>query len=345
MWLNKEILNEDLESISNEIFIPWNELKNTRILVTGATGLIGFNLVCALLYASKKFDLNLKVIAQIRDEKKANNLFADFASYGNLEFLKSDIEGKFQINAKLDYIIHGANPTASEYFVKKPVELIEQVINGTTNMLELAREHEIKSFLYLSTMEIYGAPKSDELIYENSASFVDSMMPRSSYPEAKRLSESLCASYASEYGINAKVARLAQCFGPGVSKSDNRVFAHFARCVENAKDIELQTNGISKRPYIYTADAISAILTILLKGKKSEAYNTANEKNYYSIKEMAELLIKELNDKISLKMPTHDNYDEKFSPPHMLNLSMDKLKNLGWSARIPLIDMFKRMLK
>lgn len=344
MWLNKEILNEDLENISNLDFIPWDKMANKSILVTGATGLIGFNLVWALLYASKKFDLNLKVIAQIRDEQKAKRLFVDFLDYKNLEFQKFNITDEFKVNTKLDYIIHGANPTASEYFVSKPVELIAEVVSGTKNILELAKAHKIESLVYLSTMEIYGAPLDEKPICENAPSMLDSMALRSSYPEAKRLAETLCAAYASEHAINAKVARLAQCFGPGVNKNDNRVFADFARYVETGRDIELLTAGTSKRPYIYTMDAISAILVILLNGQKAQAYNVANEKNYCSIKEMAELVAKGFGN-ISVKFTEHSNDNQKFSPPHMLNLSTDKLKALDWNSRILLIDMFKRMMK
>lgn len=344
MWLNKEIFNEDLENISNLDFIPWDKLANKSILVTGATGLIGFNLVCALLYASKKFDLDLKIIVQIRDEQKAKKLFFNFLDYENLEFLKSDIKKEFEIKSKLDFIIHGANPTSSEYFILKPVELINEIVTGTSNILKLSRDYEVKSLVYLSTMEVYGSGLDDEPICENSLSLVDTMALRSSYPEAKRLAENLCASYAYEYGVNAKVARLAQCFGPGVSKNDNRVFADFARCVLKKQDIELLTMGRSKRSYVYTMDAISAIIAILLKGEKAEAYNVANEKNYCSIKEMAELLAKEFEG-ISVKFLKQSVGNQKFSPPHMLNLSTQKLQTLGWNSNVLLLDMFKRMMK
>ena len=116
------------------------------------------------------------------------------------------------------------------------------------------------------------------------------MNVRSSYPESKRLCESLCSAYASEYGVPAKVVRLTQTFGVGVSYNDGRVFAEFARCAIEGRDIVLKTKGQTKRNYIDIDDAVNAIFTVLLKGVAGEAYNVANEDTYCSIYEMANMV-------------------------------------------------------
>ena len=119
------------------------------------------------------------------------------------------------------------------------------------------------------------------------------MKVRTSYPESKRMCESLCTAYASQYSVPVKVLRLTQTFGPGVRYDDGRVFAEFARCAIERRNIVLHTDGATRRSYLYTADAVSAILTVLLKGIAGEAYNAANEATFCSIREMAQLVCSE----------------------------------------------------
>lgn len=215
---------------------------------------------------------------------------------------------------------------------------------GTNNILNLAKEKNISGLVYLSSMEIYGAPHTDELIDEAHGTTVDTMSVRSCYPEAKRLCEALCASYADEYKVPAKVVRLAQTFGPGIEKNDNRVFAEFLRCAIKKQDIVLQTKGTSKRCYLYTADAVTAILTVLLNGKVGEAYNAANENTYCSIKDMANLVKNEIcNGKIQIIFGANNIERIKtFMPKMYMKLSIVKLKNLGWIYSVGLKDMYLR---
>ena len=251
-----------------------------------------------------------------------------------------------EISCPIDYIIHGANPTASLYFVKQPVETIQIAVDGTFKLLTLAREKGVQGFVYLSSMEVYGAPLDDKMIPETQGCTLDSMSIRSCYPIAKRLCENLCASFTSEYNVPTKVVRLAQTFGPGVAKDDVRVFAEFARDAIENRDIVLQTDGCSKRMYLYTADAVSAILTVLLRGNDGSAYNAANPETYCSIREMAELVASEIvNKKISVRVLNNRNsVAQKYPPAHLLKLDTQKLIELGWKPARNLMEMYCRMI-
>ena len=212
-------------------------------------------------------------------------------------------------------------------------------------MLNLAVKKAVKGFVYLSSMEVYGAPQTDDLILESQGTTIDTMSVRSSYPEAKRLCECLCASYASQYGVCATVVRLAQTFGPGVDVNDKRVFAEFARCAMYKQDIVLQTAGTSKRCYLYTADAATAILTVLTRGEIGNAYNAANPDTYCSIVEMANMVVRELaNGEIQVYLPIDGKHDNKFPPPHSLNLGIEKAHCLGWKPKTGHLEMYRRML-
>lgn len=341
MW--NEIYQDDMDFIASYETIAWEKLFNKTILVTGATGLIGSTLINALIYANNKKSLNLKIVALVRSITKARKLFKEDK---NLQFVIGSVEDLPKIDVPIDFIVHGASPTASTFFVEHPVETINTAVIGTMNLLKLAVEKRVLGFTYLSSMEVYGAPHADDIIYENQGTTIDTMSVRSCYPEAKRLCESLCASYASEYKLPATAIRLAQTFGPGVSKDDNRVFAEFVRCAMQGQDIVLQTAGTSKRCYLYTADAVTAILTVLLNGEAGEVYNAANKATYCSIVEMAQLVAEKLAKKeIKIHVPNNGKHEQKFSPPHNLNLGTEKIEKLGWIASKDLLEMYERMMK
>ncbi len=346
MCTNQDILQEDLAAISQVDYIPWDKLADQNILVTGGTGLIGSTLIKALCYASTVKGLQVKIFALVRNLEKAERMLGH--DNESLHFIKGSVENLPAINVPVDYIIHGASPTASLFFVQHPVETIQIAVKGTSNLLELAREKAIKSFVYLSSMEVYGAPQADTLIPESQGCTLDSMAVRSCYPIAKRLCENLCASYAQEYHVPAKVIRLAQTFGPGVLKDDKRVFAEFARDAMEEKNIVLQTAGTSKREYLYTADAVSAILTVLLNGSEGQVYNAGNPGTYCSIVEMAQMIVQKIaQNKIQVQIPPvtegKDN-NSKFPPAHHLYLDVSKLKKLGWEPTRGLKEMYERMI-
>lgn len=348
MWIDNEIYRKDMQGLVECKCIDWNKIAGKTVLVTGATGLIGSTLIDSLLYADTTIGLNIRIVALVRNVEKARIKFEkQLLDSNNLEFIEGTVEDLPEFDMNIDYIVHGASPTASNFFVEKPVETIKISVQGTIKLLDLAVKKHVKGLVYLSSMEVYGAPHTDDVILETQGTTVDTMSVRSCYPEAKRLCESLCASYASEYAVPAMVVRLAQTFGAGVNiYEDNRVFAEFARCAVNGKDIVLKTAGTSKRCYLYIAEAVSAILTVLLHGKAGEAYNAANKNTYCSIVEMAKLVACEIaKDRINVCIPTDGKHEKKFPPPHNLNLDTSKLEKLGWKANIDLNNMYKRMIK
>lgn len=346
MWTENTYFLQDLEFLSKIEYIPWEQLKKSTILITGATGLIGFNLVSGLAYVDLKNNLDIKIIALVRDKNKASEKYsALIEDYKGLNFIEGSVENLPTIEESIDYVIHGASPTASLYFVEHPVETIKTAVNGTMNLLSLATKKQVKGFVYLSSMEIYGAPKTEEVLSEKDLGYMDPLNVRNCYPESKRLCESLCASFAQEYNLPVMSVRLAQTFGLGVSKDDVRVFAEFARCAMRNEDIVLLTDGKSKRCYLYTMDAVTAILTVLLKGESGQAYNAGNPATYCSIREMADLVVGRIASK-SVKVVISDNKEEckKFPPPHFYNLGILAIEKLGWKPDKELEEMYQRMI-
>lgn len=344
-WDEKQVFREDYEFIS-DFPVLWDKLQNKTILVTGATGLIGSTLVKALLWKSMKAKQNMKVLAFVRDIDKAKRMFAAQLGAGApVEFICGDITDSISVNGPVDAIIHTAGVTSSKMFIRQPVETARIILSGMNNVLTLAKEKRVQSAVFLSTMEVYGAPSTERRITEADYDYLDPMQVRSCYPEGKRMAECLCAGYAKEYGVPVKVLRLTQTFGPGVNYGDERVFAEFARCAIEQKPIVLHTKGETKRNYLYTADAATAVLTTLLNGENGQAYHAANEETFCSIYEMACLVAKKCaRPPIEVNIALDDGAKFGYAPVLKMNLDTEKLRKLGWHADTGLLSMYRRMI-
>lgn len=307
-------------------------MNNTRFLITGATGLIGSALV---RYLQTHFS-KVQMVLPVRNKAKAESMFAESA---NVTIVECDLlTTDFEFTQDIDYIVHCASPTASAYFVENPVETYNSVFLPSLHLLQYATRHEVKGFVYLSSLEVYGTVADDgKSLSEEALGNIDLTSPRSSYPLAKRAVEHLCALYAHQYQVPVTVARLTQTTGPGVSFEDNRVINAFCRAASQNEDIILYTAGESSRPYCHIDDAISAILILLHKGVTGETYNVANESTFISALNLALFIKEHLNPSINVKVELKD--DVPYAPPTNIRMSTSKLQALGWTPKRGLEDI------
>ena len=320
------------------------ELFNSSVLITGATGLIGSFFIKCLIELNKTQNANIKIYALVRNEQKAKSIFGDAVS-----LVVSDIVNVKALDFEVDYIFHGASITSSKDMVEKPVETINIAIAGTQNMLNVAREQKnLKAFVYMSSLEVYGVTPPDlKIITESDYGYIDQLSVRSSYSLGKRMVECLCVSYASEYSVPVKIVRLTQTFGPGVAYNDGRVFADFARCVIEGRNIILHTKGETVRNYCYLSDAVTALMTVAAKGETGQAYNIANEDSDISIYDMAQMLCSFVPEK-EIKVVIEDNGNAAkmgYNPTVKIKLGTAKLRALGWEAKVDLESMFKNLIE
>lgn len=344
MLIDSKIYKLDIESIVYQSSIDWNYFRHKSFLISGATGLIGSLLVSSLAYANSVYNLDLKLHLIVRNIDKANRLFGNTDK--KLIFIQSDIENFKEYNENIDFIIHAASQTSSKGFIEKPVETFNTTLHGTMNMLEIAKRNKIQKCVFLSTMEVYGTPADDQKITEDMSVSVLPSNVRNCYPISKIASENLCCSYASEYGIDVAVLRLTQTFGAGVDYNDGRVFAEFARCAIETRDIVLKTKGETKRSYLHTVDAVTAIVNVLMnRNKQYDIYNVANENTYCSIYSMAQIVANECSGgKIKVVFDEQDISKFGYAPTLHMNLDTKKIQSLGWKPKTGLKDMFDSLI-
>ncbi|MCL2188043.1 MAG: NAD(P)-dependent oxidoreductase [Defluviitaleaceae bacterium] len=330
--------------IINDTVIPWETLKNAVILITGATGLVGGALAGALSAVSNARGLSLHIIGHGRSREKGEVI----QKKHGIDFIYGDIRQPHWLKSlpeRVDYIFHCAAITASAQMVSEPVQVMTTAVDGTVGILALAKEKNVKSLVYLSSMEIYGQMTQTE-VCEIDLGYLDLSNPRSSYPESKRYCEMLCTAYASQYGTPVKIARLAQTFGAGTPMDDTRVFAQFARAGVAGQNIVLHTTGQSRGNYCDISDAVRGLILLLVKGKNGEAYNIVNPQAGKTIREMAEMVAVEIFGgavKVVVDIPPDIN-KRGYAPSSNFTLNADKLSALGWKPTYGLAEMYKNMI-
>ncbi|MBR6081593.1 MAG: NAD(P)-dependent oxidoreductase [Salinivirgaceae bacterium] len=336
-----EILEEDFSLLKSQY--DFSMLKNSSVFVTGATGLLGSQILLFLDYLNRTKNYSMKLFGLIRNKEKAQKVFGDW--FKNITFISGDVLILPEIPSPIDYIIHCASITSSMDIVSRPVETIDISVNGTLNVLRFAQSKTVKSMVYLSSMEVFGVTAGRNKVCESDYGYIDILNTRSSYPESKRLCECLCHSFAKEYSLPVKNVRLAQTLGAGIDYDDTRVAAQFARAVIENHDIVLKTLGATKRPVIYTSDAISAVLIVLLKGVDGQSYTAANEETFFTIRETAEMIVSEIaQNRIKLVFDIKE-FPQEYAPDLNLDLSTSLLRSLCWTPIVGLKESYERMIE
>jgi nucleoside-diphosphate-sugar epimerase len=175
---------------------------------------------------------------------------------------------------------------------------------------------------------------------------VDPLDPRASYAESKRMGETICRSWWSQYGVPVRMARLGHTYGPGMRRTDERAFAQFVFSAIDGRDILLNSDGSAVRPYCYLADAVAGLLRVLLVGASGDAYLVANPDATCTIRELAETVASLAPTPIAVRRAAGAppaEYLPNRDPAHPLDIS--KVRALGWEPVTGLRDGFSRTIE
>lgn len=310
---------EDIKKSLSSI-LKLEALGNSNLLITGATGLVCSSIIDLLISS----DLNITVYAAGRSEQKVIERFE-----GKVKFVQYDATQPISFDLDVDYIIHGASNASPNLYINEPVETMQANINGMQNLLDYAHKKSVKKVIYVSSSEVYGRKDSIEPFTEEQYGFIDLLNPRSSYSIAKRATETMCASYRAEFGVNFNVVRLGHIYGPSASRNDKRVSSNFAHKAAAGEYLTLKSEGKQIRSYCYSLDCASAIISVLTSGVSGEAYNISNKNSIINIREMAEYLARAADVELIFDIPTQTEA-AAFNPMDNSSLDSTKLENLGW---------------
>jgi len=261
-----ELLESDAKLVLEKI--DFSELNNKKILLTGASGLLGTHLLVALFLLNKSNNLNIEVSAVIRS--KPLSIHEELFGEKNITMLSGDLTSSdFLKEIPIsDYIIHSAGYAQPSIFMSNPIKTIQ--LNTSTTIELLNRLNKNGKFVFMSSSEVYSGLEKVPFS-ENDIGTTNTNHPRSCYIEGKRCGEAIVNAYR-ENGVNAKSIRLSLAYGPGTRTDDSRVMSNFIQKAIKNKKIEMLDNGAAKRTYSYISDVVEYVFHILLKGSQN-VYN------------------------------------------------------------------------
>lgn len=281
-----EIINLECESIVKKI--DFSSLKNKKILITGASGIMGVYMLSCLKNVKKELDIG--IFCWVNNE--IDPIFKDL--FDGCHVIKGDItddrilrevfDSLCEVRSGFDFIFHGAGYAQPNKFLENKVKTIELNTSSTTKLFKMLNKNG--KFVFMSTSEVYSGIDSDS-IKEDEIGNSKPDHPRSCYIEGKRCGESICHAF-SEEDYEVKIIRLSLAYGPGTKKNDQRVLNSLFQKAFESGSINLLDSGSSLRTYGYISDIIEMVWNISLYGKQT-VYNVAGESKT-SILQLANLI-------------------------------------------------------
>lgn len=253
-----------------------------RILITGAAGFLGSHLCDRFIKEGYHVIAMDNLITG--DRKNIEHLF----NSANFEFYHHDVTTFVHVPGKLDYILHFASPASPIDYLKIPIQTLKVGSLGTLHLLGLAKEKNAR-ILIASTSEVYGDP----LVHPQSEDYygnVNTIGPRGVYDEAKRFQESITMAYHRFHGLETRIARIFNTYGPRMRLNDGRVIPAFIGQALRGEDLTIFGDGLQTRSFCYVDDQVEGIYRLLLSDY-AEPVNIGNPEEI-TIKDFAEEIIK-----------------------------------------------------
>lgn len=297
-----------------------------HILITGGAGFLGSNLTYHLLSEGHEVYVIDNFVTSSR------SAVSEFLKYESYHFFQKDIcdNSFFDIfsSVKLDEIYHLACPTGVANLEPLCEEMILTCTSGTRNVMELARRKSAR-VVFTSSSEVYGNPESTPQT-ESYSGNVDPLGVRSPYEEGKRISESIVRMYFVKYGVDARIVRVFNTYGPRMDLSDSRVIPRFLLSLRDRRALPVHGDGSQRRTFCYVSDLISGLITVMEKGESGSVYNLGSDREI-SILELARLMQDVYGVRSSVEHLPSLSHDHNFRLP-----DLSRVRDLGWSPAVPL---------
>jgi dTDP-glucose 4,6-dehydratase len=301
----KPLASEDLDHILTHTLPLWERARGKRIFLSGGTGFFGAWLLESLAHCNRKLNLDLSAIVLSRDPDAFVARMPHLARESSLSFLKGDVRTFAFPELDFEFVIHAAVTTTAEA-ARRPIELLNTLVDGTERMIAFAKARGTKRFLFISSGAVYGRqPAHLGHIPEDYLGGPDWLDPNAAYGEGKRFSEQLCSLYAHESETEFMIARCFAFVGPHLPLDQHFAIGNFLADALAGRNIAIEGDGTPMRSYLYAADLAIWLWTLLLH----EAVSPANPQAFnvgsgeaVSIRHLAQMVVEELDPSLKVEI-------------------------------------------
>lgn len=335
-------LTNDLHHILVHTESLWDELRNQKIFITGGTGFFGCWLLESFAWANDILDLNASALVLTRSIDAFRRKAPHLASHPAIQFYEADVRDFKFPEVSFSHIIHAATSASVQLNEYNPLMMFDTIVQGTRHVLDFAHYCNARKFLFTSSGAVYGKqPSAIDNVSEDYTGAVNPVEPLSAYGEGKRAAELLCSLYSRQYGVEVKIARCFAFVGPYLPLDIHYAIGNFINDGLKGKPICVKGDGTPYRSYLYAADLMIWLLTILFNGIPCRPYNVGSGKGI-TIRELAEMVADQFDHKpeIQILQKPQQNKNPEWYVPSVQRAETE----LGLKQHIDLPDAIRRTM-
>lgn len=321
-----------------------DKFKNTTILVTGATGLIGSHIVTKLLAIE-----GTRVIALGRSKSKLVSTFEVDKCVGSLECMEHDIASPLPKDlGNVDFIFHAASPISGEIIKTRPLDVINSNLSGTINCLEYLKQQGSGKMIVFSSATVYSVDEPSHVATEENTGVADCIdAPNAPYSESKRMIEVIANAYHKQYQVDVLIARFSYVYGYSKNAAKT-AFYEFINKALSGENIIMNKSGLSRRDNIYVEDAVGGLLHLCEQGFSGDVFNVSSNGdmgNYAAVDEMAQIIAMNANKLLNEAHVKVEFKEENHEKKEGLRLSNEKIKSTGWAISTSIEEGIYKTMK
>jgi nucleoside-diphosphate-sugar epimerase len=331
----------DLENIWQQASSCLAELNDARLFITGGTGFFGTWLLESLYFAKIKLGLRIQVVVLSRNPSLFLEKMPHFKQMPGLEWILGDVTSFSYPQKEFTHVIHAATEASAQLNQEQPLLMFDTITQGTRRVLQFSVQTKIQKFLLVSSGAVYGEqPLLLTHVDETYLGASNPLNPMSAYGLGKRMAEYLCTVYANQYQFQMKVARCFAFVGPHLPLTTHFAIGNFIHNAIHGQPIRVQGDGKAYRSYLYAADLMVWLWTILCHGESTRAYNVGSEQAI-SIAELAHLIAQDTDNlSVSIMQPNNTASASYYVPS-----TQRAQKELGLSQTTSLANSIQRTIQ